>query len=302
MMRKYNLQLAVKFLAILSLAAGCDMPSQAPTAPTPEAGQPTGNNPAANDDSSDASIDNSGSSEAGDVSAVVAETLAYAEVDERLVYGHFAFPANMVDPLPGVIVVHERWGLDDGVRAQADRLAAQGFVVLAVDLYGGATATDVSSASPLMVQVLENPQLAEDNIRQAYQFLIDTGPAPAIGAMGWSFGGGWALNTALLFPDELDATVIYYGQVSDDQERLEPLNVPVLGLFGARDRGVTAETVDGFEAALEALGKDYDIRTFPDVGHGFADPDSATYNAVIAEEAWTLTIDFLNRHLVENAD
>jgi len=302
MMRKYNLQLAVKFLAILSLAAGCDMPSQAPTAPTPEAGQPTGNNPAANGNSSDASIDNSGSSEAGDVSAVVAETLAYAEVDERLVYGHFAFPANMVDPLPGVIVVHERWGLDDGVRAQADRLAAQGFVVLAVDLYGGATATDVSSASPLMVQVLENPQLAEDNIRQAYQFLIDTGPAPAIGAMGWSFGGGWALNTALLFPDELDATVIYYGQVSDDQERLEPLNVPVLGLFGARDRGVTAETVDGFEAALEALGKDYDIRTFPDVGHGFADPDSATYNAVVAEEAWTLTIDFLNRHLVENAD
>jgi carboxymethylenebutenolidase len=302
MMRKYNLQLAVKFLAILSLAAGCDMPSQAPTAPTPEAGQPTGNNPAANDDSGDASIDNSGSSEAGDVSAVVAETLAYAEVDERLVYGHFAFPANMVDPLPGVIVVHERWGLDDGVRAQADRLAAQGFVVLAVDLYDGATATDVSSASPLMVQVLENPQLAENNIRQAYQFLIDTGPAPAIGAMGWSFGGGWALNTALLFPDELDATVIYYGQVSDDQERLEPLNVPVLGLFGARDRGVTAETVDGFEAALEALGKDYDIRTFPDAGHGFADPDSATYNAVVAEEAWTLTIDFLNRHLVENAD
>jgi carboxymethylenebutenolidase len=300
MMRKYNLLLAVKFLAILSLAAGCDMASQTATTPEPDVAQPAANDPATNNEP----VDNSGSEDNRADSAVVAEMLAYAEVNERLVYGHFAFPADMdlVDPLPGVIVIHERWGLDDGVRAQADRLASQGFVVLAVDLYGGRTATDVSSASPLMVEVLENPELAEDNLRQAYQFLIDTGPAPAIGAMGWSFGGGWALNAALLFPDELDAAVIYYGQVSDDQERLAPLNVPILGLFGARDRGVLADTVTGFETALEALGKDYDIRIFPDVGHAFADPASATYNEAVAEEAWTLTIDFLNRYLAGNAD
>ena len=76
------------------------------------------------------------------------------------------------------------------------------------------------------------------------------------------------LNTALLFPDDLDAAVIYYGQVIDDHERLGPLNVPILGLFGERDRGVTLESVNQFEAALTSLEKDYEIEIYPGVGHG----------------------------------
>jgi carboxymethylenebutenolidase len=290
----HKLRLPIHLVAILSLVAACDMPTQTSTASQPEITQPGADTNAGNDP------DDSGNDDGE--RAVVADTLPYAEVSEQLVYGHFAFPADMVDPLPGVLVIHERWGLDDGVRAQANRIAAQGFVVLAVDLFGGQTAADISGARPMMVAVLENPELAEENIRQAYQFLIDTGPAPAIGALGWSFGGGWALNTALLFPDDLDAAVIYYGQVSDDQERLEPLNVPVLGLFGAKDRGVTSETVNDFETALEALDKDYQIEIFPGAGHAFADPTASNYNADVAEQAWTLTVDFLNRNLVEDAE
>ena len=294
----HKLRLTIQLVAILSLVAACDMPTQTSTASQPEITQP-----GADPNAGNGAADNSGDSGNDDGErAVVADTLPYAEVSEQLVYGHFAFPADMVDPLPGVIVIHERWGLDDGVRAQANRIAAQGFVVLAVDLFGGQTAADVTAARPMMVAVLENPELAEENIRQAYQFLIDTGPAPAIGVLGWSFGGGWALNTALLLPDDLDAAVIYYGQVSDDQARLEPLNVPVLGLFGARDRGVTSETVNEFEAALEALDKDYQIEIFPDAGHAFADPTASTYNADVAERAWTLVVDFLNRNLVEGAE
>jgi len=232
--------------------------------------------------------------------AVVAETLPYAEVGEQLVYGYFAFPADMVDPLPGVIVIHERWGLDDGVRAQADRIAAQGYVVLAVDLYGGKTATDIATARPLMVEIVENPESANENIRQAYRFLDESGEAPAIAALGWSFGGGWALNTALLFPDDLDAAVIFYGQVTDNHDRLNPLNVPVLGLFGDKDRGVTMEMVRQFEAALEFLEKDYEIEVYPGVGHGFADHGATTYNAEAAELAWSRTIDFLKRNLAED--
>lgn len=293
MMWKNKLRLAVYLGALLSLLAACDVPTQTQTAPQPENSRPGANATAGNGQANDR-----GGAENDDYgSAVEAETLPYAEVGEQLVYGYFAFPADMVDPLPGVIVIHERWGLDESVRAQTNRIAAQGYVVLAVDLFGGQTATDLSDASPLMVAVLENPELAEENIRQAYKFLIDTGPAPTIGALGWSFGGGWALNTALLFPDELDAAVIYYGQVSDDEERLAPLNVPILGLFGENDRGVTSETVDEFEAVLEALDKDYEIERFADAGHAFADPAATTYNADVAEKAWTLTVDFLHRHL-----
>jgi carboxymethylenebutenolidase len=228
---------------------------------------------------------------------VVAETLPYAEVDEELVYGHFVFPADMVDPLPGVIVIHEWWGLNDGVRAMADRLAAEGYVVLAVDLFAGRSTKSPAEAREMMVTVVENPVLAEENIRQAYQFLVDSGQAPRIGALGWDFGGGWALNTAMLFPDELDATVIYYGQVIADERRLAPVDVPILGLFGANDLGIPVATVQRFERALQNLGKNYEIEIYPDVKHAFADSAGPNYNAAVAEQAWARTLAFLDRYL-----
>lgn len=299
MMQKIKLRLAIFIPMILVFVAACDMATQSPSAPPPEAAQATaGNDPGAGEETETSSPNNADDVDA-DERPVVAETLPYAEVGEQLVYGYFAFPADMVGPLPGMLVIHERWGLDDGVRAQAERVAAQGYVVLAVDLFAGKTATDVAGARPLMVEVLENPENAEENIRQAYQFLIDSSESPTIGALGWSFGGGWTLNTALLFPDELDAAVIYYGQVSNDRERLGPLNVPILGLFGANDRGVTVAAVEEFETALEALDKEFEIQVYPDVGHAFADPNAPTYNADVADQAWSTTVDFLNRHLLE---
>lgn len=228
---------------------------------------------------------------------VVAETLAYAEVDDELVYGHFVFPADMVDPLPGLIVVHEWWGLNDGVRAMADRLAAEGYIVLAVDLFGGKTAEFPPAARELMLAALQRPQLAEENLRQAYEFIRDTGGAPRIGSLGWCFGGAWALNAALLFPDELNAAVIYYGQVPAEEGRLAPLNVPVLGLFAENDRGIPVESVRSFERTLDNLGKDYEIEIYPGVGHAFANPSGTNYNAEIAARAWDRTVEFLRRHL-----
>lgn len=233
--------------------------------------------------------------------AVVAERLPYAEVDEQLVYGHFVFPAEMIDPLPGLIVIHEWWGLNDSVRAMADRIAAEGYVVLAVDLFGGEAVTDPAAARAMMLDVVENPELANENIRQAYQFLADTAQAPRIGSLGWCFGGGWSLNTALLFPNELDASVIYYGQVTDNEERLAPLDVPILGLFGAEDRGIPVESVQGFEQALENLGKIYEIEIYPNAEHAFANPSGNGYNADVAEKAWARTIEFLDVYLATGA-
>lgn len=228
---------------------------------------------------------------------IISERLPYADLNNELVYGHFAFPADMVEPLPAIIIIHEWWGLNDNVRAMADRLAGEGYIVLAVDLYGGEVAESPAGARQLMLSVVENPDQASENIRKAYEFVNTAAGAPKVGSLGWCFGGGWSLNTAMLFPDELDASVIYYGQVTDDEDKLRAINVPILGLFGADDTGISVESVQQFEAALERLRKNYDIQIYPGAGHAFANPTGRNYNAEVAEDAWRRTLEFFGHNL-----
>ena len=223
--------------------------------------------------------------------------MPYAEIGDQLVYGYFVAPSDVFEPLPAIIVIHEWWGLNDNVRAMADRLAGEGYMVLAVDLYGGETAESPAGARALTLEVVEDPNSANENIRAAYEFLTIAG-APRIGSLGWCFGGGWSLNTAQLFPDELDAAVIYYGQVTDDDEKLRPISAPILGLFGAEDTGIKVESVETFRASLERLRKNHEIRIYPGVGHAFANPTGTNYNAEAATDAWARTLEFLGRHLV----
>jgi len=228
---------------------------------------------------------------------VLSERLPYAEVDDELVYGHFAFPADMVEPLPAIIMIHEGMGLNDNIRAMAEKLAGEGYIVLAVDLFGGETATTTGVARVRMQKVIENPEPAAENIRQAYDFLTSVAGAPRVGSLGWSFGGGWSLNTAMLFPEELDATVIFYGQVTNDDDRLRVISSPILGLFGAEDKGISVASVRQFEAALERLRKNYEIHIYPGAGHAFADPSGNAYNAEAADDAWGKMLEFLGLHL-----
>ena len=228
---------------------------------------------------------------------VLSERLPYAEVNDELVYGHFAFPADMVEPLPAIIMIHEGMGLNDNIRAMAEKLAGEGYIVLAVDLFGGETATTTGVARVRMQKVIENPEPAAENIRQAYDFLTSVAGAPRVGSLGWSFGGGWSLNTAMLFPEELDATVIFYGQVTNDDDRLRVISSPILGLFGAEDKGISVASVRQFEAALERLRKNYEIHIYPGAGHAFADPSGNAYNAEAADDAWGKMLEFLGLHL-----
>lgn len=230
--------------------------------------------------------------------SVDAETLAYAEVEEELVYGHFAFPTDMVDPLPAIIIIHDWWGLNDDVRDAASRIAAQGYMVLAVDLYGGETVTTVEAARARMISVVENPSDVESNLRQALDFVSIAG-APKKATLGWGFGGGWSLNSTMLFPEDLDAAVLYYGQVSDDEDKLRVINAPLLGFFGARDRGIKIESVKEFEEAMQRLRKDLTVQVYQGVGHAFADPQRGSFNEETTEDAWQRTIEFFAANLSE---
>lgn len=228
---------------------------------------------------------------------VISQTMAYTEFDDQLVYGYFSAPADMFEPLPAIIMIHEWWGLNDNIRAMADRLAGEGYIVFAVDMFNGRVATSPAEARMLMTEVIEEPEPARENIRAAFEFVSKTAGAPRVASLGWCFGGGWSLNTALLFPESLDAAVIYYGQVTSDEDLLRPMETPILGLFGADDRGIKVDTVNAFGDALERLRKIHDIHVYPGVGHAFANPTGTNYDAGAAEDAWRRTLEFLRLHL-----
>jgi carboxymethylenebutenolidase len=228
---------------------------------------------------------------------VLEQTLAYGEGRGDNLVGYLAMPADAAEPLPGVIVIHEWWGLNDNIKAMTRRLAAEGYVALAVDLYGGDAAQTPEGAQRLMTALLADTDSARDNLRQAYDYLEKYAFAPRIGTVGWCLGGGWSLQTALLFPDALDAAVMYYGQVSTDREALTKLNVPLLGFFAGEDASIPVRQVQDFRAVLMELGKNAEVLIVPGVDHAFANPSGGNYNERAAEEAWTQTLAFLQRQL-----
>ena len=299
--RMLNIRLARLFIVLLAggvLLSACGDRAAPPDEAELEAGRDTVD--AMSREHAEETTDPSPAAEVAPARPVVTETLPYTETADDLVYGYFAAPADVFEPLPAIIVIHEWWGLNDNIRAMAERLAGEGYMVLAVDLYAGNTANQPAEARQLMLEVVEDPEPARENIRAAFRFL-ETAGAPRIASLGWCFGGGWSLNTAQLFADELDASVIFYGQVTDDEARLSPINAPILGLFAAEDTGIRVESVEAFQGALERLGKEHEIHIYPGVGHAFANPTGQSYNEAAATDAWQKTVNFLGRHLGSSA-
>lgn len=230
---------------------------------------------------------------------VTGRTVRYATVDGHAVSGYLARPRDATGPLPGIIVIHEWWGLNDNVRAMADRLAGEGYQALAVDLYGGRAAATSDEARKLMRAVLADTGRAADNLRQAYAYLADTLHAPRVGVIGWCFGGSWSLQTALMLPRDIDAAVMYYGRPVTDKTALATLKMPLLGFFGAEDRGIPPKAVHRFEADLEAAGVDAEIHIYPGAGHAFANPSGSAYRPKPAHDAWQRTVKFFAKNLME---
>lgn len=233
-----------------------------------------------------------------DAVELVSQRVVYATVDGRQVTGYLARPA---DPppgrLPGLIVIHEWWGLNENIETMARMLARPGYVALAVDLYGGRTADSPEAARALVDDVAAHPETALANLRQAYDYLAGPMAAPRIGSIGWCFGGGWSLQTAVALPADLDAVVLYYGRLEADRNRLAPLAMPLLGIFGAEDQGIPVAEVRQFEATLKELGKDATIVVYDGAGHAFANPSGTRYHPEAARDAWQKTLAFLARTL-----
>lgn len=222
----------------------------------------------------------------------------YLKVDGQDVTGWLSWPAGSnLEELPALIVIHEWWGLNDNIRQTSERLAAEGYITLAVDLYRGQSGENPKDAMRLMTALNEDADGGRANLAAAYDYLETVMGADRIGVVGWCLGGRWSLQAALRMPEQIDATVIYYGGVTDDKEQLATLQMPILGLFADEDPVVPPDTVVAFRDALNELGKNAEIIIYPDTKHAFANPSGMAYNAAAAEDAWAKTTAFLSEHL-----
>ncbi len=221
------------------------------------------------------------------------ETVTIPTSKNRTLSLAVAYPAAAKAPV--VILIHEWWGLNDQIRAVAAEFAKEGYLAIAVDLFGK-VAGNADEAKALM-QSLDGEWATDamvGAVRWAREHERSTGKVATI---GWCFGGGWSLNTSIATP--IDATVIYYGNVRKPADQLKALKGPVLGHFAIQDKSIDGVMVSGFEAAMKDAGKGGALTVYwYDADHAFANPTGARYDAEDAALAWQRTLHFLKTTLV----
>jgi carboxymethylenebutenolidase len=220
--------------------------------------------------------------------AVRSETVKYYGNTQ----GFYAEPVGK-GTYPGVIMVHEWWGLNENIKGMAKKLAGEGYKVLAVDLYGGKIAASLDEAKK-MSAAIDQPENIK-NMQAAASYLGKKGVSK-IAVLGWCFGGGQALQLALS-GEKLDAAVMYYGQPVTDKEKLAAIKSPLLGIFAGSDTVVSLESVKEFSDALTEDGIKSNIYVYPVVGHAFANPTGTTYAPQQTLDAWQKTLNFLAENL-----
>jgi carboxymethylenebutenolidase len=233
----------------------------------------------------------------GTSSELVKSEISYGESDDQAFSGYLARPSGDVEGRAGLIVIHEWWGLNDNIRAIAERLAAQGYVALAVDLYDGETAADPDGAREAMQRAMSQAERLEANMAAAAAYLRRDLLVRAVGSIGWCFGGGWSLRAGVLPQADVDAVVMYYGPLLTDSAQLERLRGPLLGIFADQDAAIPVAQVETFADALGALQKTFEIIVYANTQHAFANPSGTRYQAIAAEQAWARTLAFLDEHL-----
>ncbi len=199
------------------------------------------------------------------------------------------------DKAPALVLIHEWWGLNDQIKAVAAEFANQGYLVIAVDLYGK-VAKDATEAKALMGGL--DARLATRQMMAAVAFARAHARGNGkVATCGWCFGGGWSLNTSIATP--VDATVIYYGNVKKTADQVKGLKGPVLGHFATQDQSIDAAMVGGFELAMKEAGLADRLTVYwYDADHAFANPTGARYDAEDAALAWDRTLRFLKKTLV----
>ncbi len=241
--------------------------------------------------------------------AVVGKTVEYV-ADGVKMKGYMAYDDAIKGKRPGVLVVHEWWGLNDYAKKRANMLAEAGFAALAVDMYGdGKTADNPKDAGALAGAVNKNPPLMRARFAAAQKFL-DVQPLVRrgqIAALGYCFGGGIVLNMARA-GEPLKGVVSYHGILATDVS-VKPgaIKARVRVFTGEADPMVPPEHVEAFKTEMANAKADWQLVSYPGVKHTFTNPEADVYaakfnlplkyDAHADHSSWAHTLDFLKSAL-----
>ena len=225
--------------------------------------------------------------------------IEFKRPDGQALKGYLAEPIDKTNA-PGVVVIQEWWGLDDEVKAVADRFAKAGYRALVPDLYRGKLALEANEAEHLMGD-LNFGDAAGQDIRGAVQYLKATG-STKVAVTGFCMGGALTVLAACNVP-ELDASIVWYGNPPLEYVNAEAISKPMLGHWALHDEFFSIAGVDLLEEKLKKAGVYFDFHRY-DTKHAFANPKSDSrgltplkYNAEAAQLAWDRTIQFLQKHI-----
>ena len=205
--------------------------------------------------------------------------------------GYLAAPPG--DGGEPVLVLHPWWGLNDTIRAFCDRLAAEGFVVFAPDLYHGKVVDTIPEAETAVHELSSKYEQAQVEVAEAAAFLGERvgNDGRGLAVIGFSMGVYYGLELASAAPDLVSKVVIFYGTGDAD---FSTARAAYLGHFAADDEFEPRPYVDGMEEAIRGAGRPVAFHHYPGTGHWFFESDRAdAYHEEAAELAWERTLAFL---------
>ncbi|MFN2598831.1 MAG: dienelactone hydrolase family protein [Pyrinomonadaceae bacterium] len=228
-------------------------------------------------------------------------------IDVKFTSGDLTIPAYLSRPpkkkqAPGVLVIHEVFGLNDHIRNVADRIAAAGYVALAPQFFARAASPPAQNDTDM--QAIRRAAAAvktEDAIKDmqaALDFLkADKGVKKTkLASIGFCMGGGWSYQLATHTHD-LAGACIFYGRTP--VELVPEVSCPILASFGGKDTGLMP-TEPAWEEGMRKAGKQLDAKVYPEAGHGFFNDTRPTaYNAAAAADAWQRVLKFFRERLGE---
>jgi carboxymethylenebutenolidase len=209
--------------------------------------------------------------------------------------GFLARPKN-AGSYPAVIVIHEIWGVVDHIKDVGRRLASEGYVALAVDLFGGKIVSKLEDGRRLREELSEGKIMGD--LKGGFDYLqsLKYVHPKHIGSIGFCMGGGLSLLLACRNKD-LSAAVVFYGRNPSPVDLVKNIKCPILGNYAGADMAISESDINLLKETLTKYGKVFDIKVYSGAPHGFFNDTRESYRPEAAKDAWKRTLGFFDRYL-----